>query len=105
MLEVGASVCSCFSCVRLSVTQWTIVCWAPLSLGKDTGVGCHALLQGIFLTQGLNLGLLCLLYWQAISVLLVPPGKLGVSVPNSVLDQRLVVEHRLLCTLSCPHIS
>ena len=28
------------------------------SPGKDTGVGCHALLQGIFLAQGLNLGLL-----------------------------------------------
>ena len=26
--------------------------------GKNTGVGCHALLQGSFLTQGLNLGLL-----------------------------------------------
>ena len=26
--------------------------------GKSTGVGCHALLQGIFLTQGLNPGLL-----------------------------------------------
>jgi len=25
--------------------------------GKSTGVGCHFLLQGIFLTQGLNLGL------------------------------------------------
>ena len=28
------------------------------SLGKNTGVGFHSLLQGIFLTQGLNLGLL-----------------------------------------------
>ena len=28
------------------------------SLGKNTGVGCHSLLQGIFLTQGLNLDLL-----------------------------------------------
>ena len=27
------------------------------SPGKNTGVGCHALLQGIFLTQGLNPGL------------------------------------------------
>ena len=27
------------------------------SLGKNTGVGCHALLQEIFPTQGLNLGL------------------------------------------------
>ena len=35
-------------------------------LGKDTGVGCHFLLQGIFPTQGSNLGLLhCsqILYW------------------------------------------
>ena len=28
------------------------------SPGKNTGVGCHALLQGIILTQGLNPGLL-----------------------------------------------
>ena len=27
------------------------------SSGKNTGVGCHALLQGIFLTKGLNPGL------------------------------------------------
>ena len=31
-------------------------------LGKSTGVGCHALLQGIFPTQGLNLGLLRISY-------------------------------------------
>ena len=35
------------------------------SPGKNTGVHCHALLQGIFPTQGLNLHLLCLLHWQA----------------------------------------
>ena len=28
-------------------------------------MGCHFLLQGIFLTQGLNPSLLCLLHWQA----------------------------------------
>ena len=28
------------------------------SPGKNTGVNCYVLLQGIFLTQGLNLGLL-----------------------------------------------
>ena len=34
-----------------------IVCpWDPS--GKNTGVVCHSLLQGIFPTQGLNLGLL-----------------------------------------------
>ena len=30
------------------------------SPGKNTGVGCHAPLQGIFLSQGLNLCLVCL---------------------------------------------
>ena len=33
-------------------------------LGNNTGVGCHFLLQGIFLTQGSNQPLLCLLCWQ-----------------------------------------
>ena len=43
--------------------------------GKKTGVGCHFQLQGIFLTQGLNLCLLCLLSWQANSLSLVPLEK------------------------------
>ena len=47
------------------------------SSGKNTGVGSHFLLQGIFLTQGLNLRLLCLLYWQAGSLPLAPPGVLS----------------------------
>ena len=45
------------------------------SPGKNTGVGCHFLLQRIFLTQGSNLHLLCLLHWQAVSMPLAPPGK------------------------------
>ena len=36
--------------------------------GKNTGVGCHFLLQGIFLTQGLNSCLLLLLHWQVDSL-------------------------------------
>ena len=39
------------SCVQLFVTPWTAARQAPLyirdSPGKNTGVGCHALLQGI----------------------------------------------------------
>ena len=31
--------------------------------GKNTGVGCHALLQGIFLSKGSNPHLLGLLHW------------------------------------------
>ena len=38
------------------------------SPGKNTGVGCHFLLQGIFPTQGSNLWLLSLLHWQARSL-------------------------------------
>ena len=34
------------------------------SPGKNTGVSCHTLLQGIFLTQGSNPCLLSLLHWQ-----------------------------------------
>ena len=45
------------------------------SPGKNTGVGCYALLQGIFLTQGLNPCLLHLLHWQAGSLPLATPGK------------------------------
>ena len=46
--------------VRLSVTPGTLARQAPLSMEfsrilEDTGVGCHFLLQGIFLTQKLNL--------------------------------------------------
>ena len=47
--------------VRLFATPWTVACQTPLSMGfpgKNSGVGCHFLLQGIFLTQGLNLHLL-----------------------------------------------
>ena len=36
--------------------------------GKNTGVGCHFLLQGIFLTQGSNPRLLHLLHWQVDSL-------------------------------------
>ena len=38
-------------------------------------VCCHALLQGIFLAQGSNLCLLCLLHWPAGSLPVGPPGK------------------------------
>ena len=36
--------------------EWTVACQAPLSMdfpGRNTGVGCHFLLQGVFLIQGL----------------------------------------------------
>ena len=56
----------------------TVPLQAPLSMGfsrQEYWSGLHALLQGIFLTQGLNSCLLCLLHWQAHSLPLGPPGK------------------------------
>ena len=44
------------------------------SPSKNTGVSC-CVLQGIFLTQGLNPCLLHLLHWQGDSLILVPPWK------------------------------
>ena len=48
------------------------------SPGKNTGVGCHFLLQGIFPTQGWNPGLL---HWQVDSL---PLHHLGKHPQNSV---------------------
>ena len=45
------------------------------SPGKNTGVGCQALLQGIFLTHGSNLRLIMSSEFQADSLPLVLPGK------------------------------
>ena len=47
-------------------TSWTVICLCSLnSLGKNAGVGCHALLQGTFLYQGSNP---YLLHWQVDSL-------------------------------------
>ena len=85
MWEVLRMCCvlSRFSHVGLFETPWTVAHQAPLSIefsSKNTGVGCHALLQGTFLTQGSNLRLLCLLHWQVGSLPLTPPGKPHVCV-------------------------
>ena len=54
------------------------------SPGKNTEVGCHAFLQGIFLTQGLYPCLLHLLRWQAGSLPLSPPGKVYKSLQTHI---------------------
>ena len=61
-----------FSRIQLFVTLWTVARDSP---GKNTTVGCHALLQGILPTQGSNQCLLYLPHWQVGSLPLVLPGK------------------------------
>ena len=70
LISVCVCVCVCSVMSDSSCTPWTVACqilcpWD--SPGKNTGVGCHALLQGIFLTQESNPSLL---HWQAGSLLL-----------------------------------
>ena len=58
--------------VWLFVISWTVAHQAFLSMevfsGKNSGLGCDFLLQGIFPTQGLYPPVLCLLHWQAVSL-------------------------------------
>ena len=75
-------VCVCMlSHVCLFATPWTVAHQAPLCMGlsqQDTGMGCHFLFQGIFLTLGLNpylLSHLRLLHWQVDSFTTATPGK------------------------------
>ena len=63
------------SCLTLGDSKPTRLLCPWDSPGRTTEVDCHALLQGIFLTQGFNLGLLHLLHWQGGPLPLVPPGK------------------------------
>ena len=62
------------------------------SPGKNTGVGCHDLLQGIFPTQRSNPPLLCFLYWQVGSL---PPALSGMphSNANTSLYQEIFLIH------------
>ena len=85
-----------FRCYELQILKWSwlaCACWVTTvvsyslwrhglqtsrppctrnSPGKNTGVGCHSLLQGIFLTQGIEPGSPAL---QADSLPSKPPGK------------------------------
>ena len=53
-MHICMCVLSRFSHVRLCATLWTAGSSPWEFLGKNTGVGCHFLFQGIFLTQGSN---------------------------------------------------
>ena len=72
--ETHACILGLFICVLIFATPWTVACrlLCPWDFpSKNTGVGCHPVLQGIFLTQGSSPHLLhflhCrwILYWWA----------------------------------------
>ena len=84
-----------FSRVRLFATLWTVACRAPLSMGfpgKNTGAGCRALLQGIFLTQGSILHLLMAPALQADSL---PLSHQGSPCEIHTRSQTLRIKNRM----------
>ena len=65
---------------------------------KNTAVGCHFLLQGIFPIQGLNLNLLCLLHFQADSSPLCHLGNLDVYSYKVILTSLVIISlNHFLC--------
>ena len=67
--------------------------------GKNTGVGCHFLLQGIFLTQGLNSSFLHLLHWQIGSLPLSYLGNHMGSLDRIVNCVSVEKAHYFICML------
>ena len=59
--------------------------------GKNTGVGCHFLLQGIFLDQGSNPRLL---HWQADSLPLSHQGSQEIKQEKSLLKSSVSYQSR-----------
>ena len=60
-MKVKSESVSCSVVFDSLLTPWTVAHQAPLSMGfprQECWSGLHSLLQGIFLTQGLNPGLL-----------------------------------------------
>ena len=85
--------CCCCCCSATSVTSNPL--WPyrlqPTSLlcpwdspGKYTGVGCHALLQGVFPTRDWPL---CFLHWQADSL----PGKWARRLLRSLVEESVTL--------------
>ena len=119
--QASACVLSCFSCARLFVILWTVAArllcrWD--SPGKNTGVGCHALLQGIFPNPEIKT---TSVMPPALSSLPpVPPGKppgpgvdpcegwggvLGVSRVQIYVQTSVGLTHsaaRMFCSKRCP---
>ena len=110
---LGASQCLCYSrspmCTRVCmfsrfshvqpyVLQPSMLLCPWDSPGKNIGVGCHALLQGIFPTQGLNPHLLCLLHWQVDYLPPEPPEK-PITVLESLSNKNSVLIQKSECTM------
>ena len=97
-------------CMYAKSLQSCPTLWDPMDcLGKNTGVGCYFLLQGIFPTQGLNLCLLHLLHYRQILYPLShqrsPSIRVSTRVSLSPRGHWAVWGHLWLSRLGVPGIS
>ena len=78
-LQSCPTLCDSMDCRPPGFSAWD-------SPGKNTGVDCCALFQGIFPAQGSNMSLLYLLHWQAGSL---PPALPGKPIcPEKTINQK-----------------
>ena len=79
------------------MTPWTVTHQVPWdSPGKNTGVGSHFLLQGMFQTQGSKLCLLWPLHWQMDSLHLSHQGSTPIV---------LLVKYKFFCMTHPPFMT
>ena len=91
------------------VSQWCLTLCNPMDWGppgssawdspsKNTGVGCHALTQRIFLIQEFKPHLSCLLHQQVGSLPLEPPGKPSITWGTwKIIERSSIGVQSLLC--------
>ena len=94
------------SCVQVFATPWTVArLLCPRDApGKNTGVGCHFLLQGVLPTQGSSPSLLCLLH----SLLMGHQGSSQVLISSLLFNpnnkspaNHCIFSHYYRCCSSC----
>ena len=95
LLTLPRCMCACIKSLQSCSTPcdpmdcslpWLLCPWD--SPGKNSGVDSYSLLQGILLTQGLNLCLLCLQDWWRSSLPIAPPeqGSVVKNLPANAGD-------------------
>ena len=83
LLWPGLCPCKVHTCVCAKLLQCYLTCYDAMDCNppgssvheiphKNTGMGCHALFQGIFSIQVMNLCLLCHFHWHMGSLPLAP---------------------------------
>ena len=101
---LASAVCCYFSCVWLCNPLGCRPLCPWNSPGKNTGVGCHFLLQGDLPKPGIE-SVLCLLHWQAGFLPLAPPRTQIFILPASCNYSKHYLSANFCCFTDQIHIS